>query len=77
MAEVEADVKFFLEEFGAAVGVDQVFSGVAASGDAKADGATLKRRAKIRNALAMRMIERLGYAQQRGESTCDALFAAR
>ena len=42
LAEVEADVEFFFEEFSAAVGVDEVFGGVAVSGDAKADGAALE-----------------------------------
>ena len=42
LAEVEADVEFFFEEFGAAVGVDQVFGGIAVGGDAQTYGAALK-----------------------------------
>jgi len=56
LAEVEADVEFFLEKFGAAVGVHQVFGCVAVGGDAQADGATLEGRAQIRNALAVGVI---------------------
>ena len=42
LAEVEADVEFFFEEFGATVRIDKVFGGVAVSGYAKADGAALE-----------------------------------
>ena len=63
LAEVEADVEFLLEEFGAAVGVDQIFGGVAVGGDAKADGPALKRGAQVCDALAVRMIVSFGYAQ--------------
>jgi hypothetical protein len=43
LPEVEPHVKFFLEKLGAAVGVNQVFGGIAVGGDAKTDGAALKR----------------------------------
>lgn len=63
LAEVEADVKFFFEKFGAAIGVYQVFSSVTTSGDAQADGSALKRCAKIGHTLSMGMVKRFGDAQ--------------
>ena len=42
LAEVEADVEFFFEEFSAAVGVDEVFGGVAVGGYPQTDGAALE-----------------------------------
>ena len=56
-------MEFFFEEFGAAVGVYEVFGGVAVGGDAQADGATLEGGAQIRDALAVGVIQRFGDAQ--------------
>ena len=70
-------MKFLLEKLGAAVGVHQIFSCIAVSRDAKSDGATLERRSQIRHALPVRMIERFGDAQKRGQAPRDPLLAAR
>jgi hypothetical protein len=42
LAEVKANVEFFLKEFSAAVGVYQVFGGIAVGSDAEADSTTLE-----------------------------------
>ena len=50
-------MKFFFEQFGTAICVQQILRGVALCGDLQADGSALERCAHIGDALAVRMIE--------------------
>jgi len=65
-AEVEVGVEFAFEEGGAALGVADVFGGVAT--DAKLDGygAALEGSAEILDALAMGVVEAFGDAEDGG-----------
>ena len=67
-------MKFLLEQFGAAIGIAQIFGGVALRGYLQADSATLERRAQIGNALPMGVIERLRNAENRRQAPCDPLI---
>ncbi len=71
--EVEFDVEFFFEEVRTAFGIAEVFGDVAAGVDFKSDGATLEGSAHALDALAMRVIETFGNADERGEAAGDAL----
>ena len=73
LPEKHADVKFFFEELGAAVGIAQVFGGVAASADLNADGAALKGSIDTGDPLTMGVVKRFGDANDGGEAACDAL----
>ena len=53
-------MKFFLEQFRAAIRVAQILRRVAPRNNLQSNGAALKRRIQIRDPLAMRMIERFG-----------------
>src|SRR5580693_5454416 len=66
-AEVEMSVEFALEEGGAALGVADVFGGVATDAELDGDGAALERGVQILDALAVGVIEAFG------EAACDAL----
>lgn len=68
-------MKFLFEKFGAAVGVEQIFRGIAASGDLQADGAVLKCGANLHDALAMRMVKRFGNSQDRRQPPRDSFVA--
>src|SRR5580692_8287921 len=72
-AEVEVSVEFALEEGGAALGVADVFGGVATDAELDGYGAALERGAEILNALAVGVIEAFGDAEDGGEATRDAL----
>ena len=74
LAEVKPDVKFFLEKIGAAIGIAQIFRGIATRFYLQADGATLKRSVNVGDALAMRMIEPFGNAQDGGQAARHALI---
>jgi hypothetical protein len=67
--EEELDVEFFFEKVGAAFGITQIFGYVAASVDLDGNAGTLERSAQAENALAMRMIEAFGDANEGGEAT--------
>ena len=58
------------------VGIAQIFGGVAAGDYLEADGAPLERRTQLRSALAMRMVEAFGDAQERSKAADDALVRA-
>jgi hypothetical protein len=72
-AEVEVSVEFALEEGGAALGVADVFGGVATDAELDGYGAALKGGAEILDALAVGVIEAFGDAEDGGEATRDAL----
>ena len=65
-AEVEVGVEFAFEEGGAAFGVADVFGGVAAGAELDGYGATLEGGAEILDALAVRVIETFGDAEDGG-----------
>ena len=65
-------MKFVLKEFSAASRVANIFGGVAVRPEMEADGAALKFRTEMRDALAVRMIEALGDAHDRGEAAGEA-----
>jgi len=75
MAEVEFDVKLSLKEVGAAFGIAKIFGDIAASVDFEGDGTALEGSAHGLDALAMRVVEALGNANERGKTACDALVA--
>ena len=72
-AEIDLNVEFLFKEVGAALRVAQVFRGVAAGVNLQRDAAALERRANILNALAMRVVQPFGDAQNGGEAPRDAL----
>jgi hypothetical protein len=74
-AEVEVGVEFAFEEGGAALGVTNVFGGVAAGAELDGYGAALERGAEILDALAMGVIEAFGDAEDGGKAAGDALVA--
>jgi hypothetical protein len=57
LPEIHAHVKFFFEEFRAAICIAKIFGGVAARADLHTHGAALERSVEIGHALAMRMIQ--------------------
>jgi hypothetical protein len=73
MAEVEFDVKLSLKEVGAAFGIAKIFGDIAASVDFEGDRTALEGSAHGLDALAMRVVEALGNANERGKTACDAL----
>ena len=68
-------VEFAFEEGGTAFGVADVLGGVATDAELDGDGAALEGGAEILDALAVRVIEALGDAEDGGEAACDALVA--
>lgn len=64
MAEVEFDVKLSLKEVGAAFGIAKIFGDIAASVDFEGDGTALEGSAHGLDALAMRVVEALGNANE-------------
>jgi len=74
-AEVEVGVEFAFEERGAAFGVADVFGGVAAGAELDGDCSALEGGLEILNALAVRVIETFGDAEDGGEAAGDALVA--
>lgn len=66
-------VEFAFKEGGAAFGVADIFSGVAAGADLDGDGAALEGGAEILNALAVGVIETFSDAEDGGEAAGDAL----
>src|SRR5208337_966765 len=72
-AEIDLDVEFLFKEVGAALRVAQVFGGIAAGVDLQSDAAALERRANIFHALAMRVVQPFGDAQNGSEAPRDAL----
>jgi len=66
-------VEFAFEEGGAAFGVADVFGGVAAGAELDGDGTALEGGAEVLDALAVRVIEALGDAEDGGETAGDAL----
>jgi len=74
-AEIEVGVEFALEEGGAALGVADVFGGIAADAELDGDGAALEGGAEILDALAVRVVEAFGDAEDGGEAAGDALVA--
>jgi hypothetical protein len=72
-AEVEVGVEFAFEEVGAALGVADVFGGVAAGAELDGDGTALERGAEVLDALAVGVIEAFGDAEDGGEAAGDAL----
>src|SRR5208337_129718 len=71
--EIDLDVEFLFKEVGAALGIAQVFGGVAAGVDLQCDAAALERRANLIHALAMRVVEAFGDTQNRGQAARGAL----
>ena len=67
-------MELLFEKFGAAIGVAQVFGGVALRGYLKSDGATLERCAQIRDALAVGVIECFRNAKNGSQTASDALI---
>ena len=74
-AEVEVGVEFAFEEGGAAFGVADIFGGVAAGAELDGYGTALEGGLEILDALAVRVIEALGDAEDGGEAAGDALVA--
>jgi len=72
LAEEEAHVKFFFEEIGAAVGVAQILGGISAGFYLQAHGAALEAGLNIGDALAVRVIEAFGDAQNGGQAAGHA-----
>jgi hypothetical protein len=72
-AEVELYVEFTFEEIGAALGIAKIFGDIATSIDFERDSATLEGSAHGLDALAMRVVESLSDANERGEAAGDAL----
>ena len=66
-------MKFVLKEFSAASRVANIFGGVAVRPEMEADGAALKFRTEMRDALAVRMIEAFGDTENRSEAASKAL----
>lgn len=66
-------MEFFFEEVGAALGIAKIFGGIAASLDLEGDGTPLKGGVEIEDALAMRMVQAFGDADEGGEAAGDAL----
>ena len=56
LAEIELYVELFFKEFGAALGVAEIFRNVATGVDLDGDGIALESGMQFVNALAMRMI---------------------
>ena len=77
LAKEQTHVKFFFEEIGAAVGVAQIFRSVAAGFYLQAHGAALEGGLNIGDTLAMRVIEALGDAQNRGQAAGHAFVQIR
>ena len=73
MAEVEFYVQLLFEEVGTAFGIAKIFGDVAASVDFEGDRTALEGSAHGLDALAMRVVEALGNANERGKTACDAL----
>ena len=60
-------MKFFFKEFRTAIGVAQIFRGIAARADLHAHRAALERGVEIRHALPMRMIQSFRDAKNRSQ----------
>lgn len=73
VAEVEFYVEFAFEEVGAALGIAKIFGNIATSVDFERDSAALEGGAHGLDTLAMRVVESLGDANERGKAACDAL----
>ena len=74
--EVEADVEFLFEEIGATLGIAKIFGDIAARLNLKSNCSALEGRAQALNALAMRMIETFGDANDRSEAAGQTLIIA-
>src|SRR6266404_1235766 len=74
LPEIHAHVKFFFEEFRAAIGVSKILGGVAARVDLHTYRATLERSVEISHALPMRMIQSLRDAKNRSQPADHALI---
>ena len=70
--EEELDVKFLLEEIGAALGITKIFGNVATGLHLKSDGSALKGGVQVENALAVGMVQPLGDAGDGSETARDA-----
>ena len=66
MAEVEFYVELLFEEVGTAFGIAKIFGDIAASVDFEGDRTALEGSAHGLDALAMRVFEALGNANERG-----------
>src|SRR5690349_3876923 len=73
--QIHANVKLLLEEFRAAAGVAQILRGVSARFRFERRRSALESRAQTGYALAVRMIESFGDAQNRGQPARGALIA--
>ena len=71
-AEEELEVEFFFEEIGGALSVAKVFGDIAAGVDLDGDTAALEGSAEAFDALAVRMIETFGDADDGGDAASDA-----
>jgi len=71
--EEELEVELFFEEVGAALGIPQIFGNVATGFDLEGDATFLEGSAHIEDALAMRMVEPFGDAEEGSETACNAL----
>lgn len=71
-AEVEVGVELFLEEAATALGVVNIFGGIAADFELNGYGAALERGFQVFDTLAMRMVEAFGDTQDGGEAANDA-----
>jgi len=69
------DVEFPFEEGGAALGVAEVFRGIAACLDVKGDSAALEGSADAEDALAMGVVEAFSDTNDGGKAARDALVA--
>lgn len=68
----ELDVKFLLEEIGAALGITKIFGNVATGLYLKSDGSALKGGVQVEDALAVGMVQPLGDAGDGSETARDA-----
>jgi hypothetical protein len=75
VAEVELYVELLFEEVGTAFGIAKIFGDIAASVDFEGDGTALEGSAHGLDTLAMRVVEALGNANERGKTACDAFVA--
>ena len=73
LAKIKLEMEFLFEEIGAALSVADVFGDVSAGGDFDGNRITLERCSELLDALAMRVIESLSNAKDRGEAAGDAL----
>lgn len=73
LTEVQAHVKFFFEQIGAALGVAKIFGDIAAGLGLKSDRAALKSGSQALDTLAMRVIQAFGDTNNGGQAARQAL----